>query len=44
MLISERRAVVKSKEVDRIIMGTKGATGALKVLFETHTMQVANGL
>jgi nucleotide-binding universal stress UspA family protein len=38
MLSDEIRTQVKDKEIDLIIMGTQGATGAEEILFGTHTV------
>ncbi len=37
-LISEIEEVVKEHEIDLIVMGTKGATGAKEIFIGTHTM------
>ncbi|TPN87472.1 universal stress protein [Aquimarina algicola] len=37
-LISEIQEVVKEYEIDLIVMGTKGATGAKEIFIGTHTM------
>ncbi|WOD42962.1 universal stress protein [Hwangdonia lutea] len=39
-LIPEIKDVVEVKEIDYIVMGTKGATGAKEVLFGTNTVHV----
>lgn len=39
-LISEIRDIVKDKNIDYIVMGTKGATGAKEVLFGSNTVHV----
>ncbi|MFD1163941.1 MULTISPECIES: universal stress protein [Hwangdonia] len=39
-LIPEIKDVVEEKEIDYIVMGTKGATGAKEVLFGTNTVHV----
>lgn len=39
-LILEIKELVKEKEMDYVIMGTKGATGAKEVLFGSNTVQV----
>lgn len=39
-LISEVEEMVEEKQIDYIVMGTKGATGAKEVLFGTNTVQV----
>lgn len=38
LLNDEMRKIVKEKEIDLIVMGTKGATGADEILFGTHTV------
>lgn len=39
-LISEMKDIVKSKLIDYVIMGTKGATGAKEILFGSNTVHV----
>ncbi len=39
-LIPEIREIVEQKEIDVIVMGTKGATGAKEVLFGSNTVHV----
>ncbi|MBT8271373.1 MAG: universal stress protein [Flavobacteriaceae bacterium] len=39
-LIPEIREVVEQKDIDLIVMGTKGATGAKEVLFGSNTVHV----
>ncbi|SHH66703.1 universal stress protein [Winogradskyella jejuensis] len=39
-LISEIKHVSQTKDVDFIVMGTKGATGAKEILFGSNTVQV----
>lgn len=39
MLTDEMKEQVKEKEIDLVVMGTKGATGADEILFGTHTVQ-----
>jgi len=39
-IILEIKEVVKEKEIDYIVMGTKGATGAKEILFGSNTVQV----
>jgi nucleotide-binding universal stress UspA family protein len=41
-LIPEIKDQVKEKEIDYIVMGTKGATGAKEVLFGSNTVHVLN--
>jgi hypothetical protein len=41
-LISEIKDQVKEKQIDLIVMGTKGATGAKEVLFGSNTVHVLN--
>ncbi|TRO66973.1 universal stress protein [Christiangramia sabulilitoris] len=38
LLISKIKSMVKEKQIDMILMGTQGATGALEVFLGTHTM------
>lgn len=38
MLSDEIREQVKAKEIDLVVMGTQGATGAEEILFGTHTV------
>ncbi|MEH6765113.1 universal stress protein [Aequorivita antarctica] len=38
LLVSEIKAVVKERNIDLIVMGTKGATGAQEVFLGTNTM------
>ena len=38
LLISKIRSLVKEKQIDFIIMGTQGATGAREIFLGTHTM------
>jgi nucleotide-binding universal stress UspA family protein len=38
LLNDEMKEVVAEKEIDLIVMGTKGATGAEEILFGTHTV------
>lgn len=38
LLNDEIKKIVKEKEIDLIVMGTKGATGADEILFGTHTV------
>ena len=38
LLSEEIRDIVNQKEIDLVIMGTKGATGAEEILFGTHTV------
>lgn len=38
LLISKIRSLVKEKNIDLIIMGTQGATGAKEIFLGTHTM------
>lgn len=38
LLSDEIRELVKEKEIDLIVMGTKGATGAEEILFGSHTV------
>lgn len=40
VLISEIKEVIKDKNINYIVMGTKGATGAKEVLFGSNTVQV----
>jgi len=39
MLTDEMKEQVKEKEIDLVVMGTQGATGADEILFGTHTVQ-----
>ncbi|WP_339917436.1 universal stress protein [Yeosuana marina] len=39
-LIPEIKEVVEAKNIDYVVMGTKGATGAKEVLFGSHTVHV----
>ena len=39
-LIPEIREIVKDKNIDMVVMGTKGATGAKEVLFGSNTVHV----
>ncbi|AUP81334.1 universal stress protein [Flavivirga eckloniae] len=41
-LIPEIKEQVKEKSIDLIVMGTKGATGAVEVLFGSNTVHVLN--
>lgn len=41
-LTEEIKELVKEKEIDLIVMGTKGATGAKEILFGSNTVQVIN--
>ncbi len=38
LLSDEIKEIVKEREIDLVIMGTKGATGAEEILFGTHTV------
>ena len=38
LLISKIRGLIKEKNIDSIIMGTQGATGAKEIFLGTHTM------
>lgn len=38
LLNEEIKEQVKNKEIDLVVMGTQGATGALQILFGTHTV------
>lgn len=38
MLSDEIKEQVKEKEIDLVVMGTQGATGAAEILFGTHTV------
>ncbi|WP_298238409.1 universal stress protein [uncultured Algibacter sp.] len=40
MLIPEIKEVVEKKAIDYVVMGTKGATGAIEVLFGSNTVHV----
>lgn len=39
-LLGEIKETVKAKNIDLIVMGTKGATGAKEILFGTHAVHV----
>lgn len=41
-LSDEIKEQVKEKEIDLVVMGTKGATGAQEILFGTHTVHAIN--
>ncbi len=38
LLISKIKSVIKEKDIDLILMGTQGATGAKEIFMGTHTM------
>ncbi len=38
LLISEMKSVISENEIDLVVMGTKGATGAKEIFIGTHTM------
>jgi len=38
MLIGEMKALIKKENIDMVIMGTQGATGAKEIFLGTHTM------
>ncbi|OED39971.1 universal stress protein, UspA family [Flavobacteriaceae bacterium (ex Bugula neritina AB1)] len=38
MLVSEIKEIVNTQDIDLIVMGTKGATGAKEIFIGTHTM------
>lgn len=40
LLITQIKEIVEKKDIDYVIMGTKGATGAKEVLFGSNTVQV----
>jgi len=44
LLIDEMKEQVKSKEIDLVVMGTQGATGAEEILIGTNTVQAINKL
>ncbi|SDR67158.1 Nucleotide-binding universal stress protein, UspA family [Polaribacter sp. KT25b] len=44
LFISEMRRVIKENNIDLIIMGTKGATGAKEIFIGTNTMQTIKKL
>lgn len=44
LLIDEMKEQVKSKEIDLIVMGTQGATGAEEILIGTNTVHAINKL
>lgn len=39
-LVSGIKSILKERPIDLIVMGTKGATGALQILFGSNTVQV----
>jgi nucleotide-binding universal stress UspA family protein len=44
LLIDEMKEQVKSKEIDLVVMGTQGATGAEEILIGTNTVHAINKL
>ena len=42
-LVDSINQIVKSKNIDLIVMGTKGATGAEKIIFGSNTVRVIKG-
>ncbi|WP_289021574.1 universal stress protein [uncultured Salegentibacter sp.] len=44
LLVDEMKEQVKSKEIDLVVMGTQGATGAEEILIGTNTVQAINKL
>ncbi|SKB36255.1 Nucleotide-binding universal stress protein, UspA family [Salegentibacter holothuriorum] len=44
LLIDEMKDQLKSKEIDLVVMGTQGATGAEEILIGTNTVQAINKL
>ncbi len=40
MLVPEIKEIIKEKDIDYVIMGTKGATGAIEVLLGSNTVQI----
>ena len=43
-LISGIKELIEERHIDLVVMGTKGATGAKKILFGSNTVQVFSGI